>query len=38
MYDTPVEVLRRNGRILVVGLPDGEGVDEAHHHPDGAFR
>ena len=38
MYDTPVEVLRRNGRILVVGLPDGEGVDEPHHHPDGGFR
>jgi zinc/manganese transport system ATP-binding protein len=37
MYDTPVEVLHRNGRILVVGLPDGEGVDEAHHHEDGAF-
>jgi zinc/manganese transport system ATP-binding protein len=34
MYDTPVEVLRRNGRILVVGLPDGEGVDDAHHHED----
>jgi zinc/manganese transport system ATP-binding protein len=38
MYDTPVEVLRRNGRIFVVGLPDGDGADEPHHHPDGAFR
>jgi zinc/manganese transport system ATP-binding protein len=37
MYDTPVEVLRRNGRILVVGLPDGEGVDEAHHHSEDRF-
>jgi zinc/manganese transport system ATP-binding protein len=38
MYDTPVEVMRRNGRILVVGLPDGEGVDEPHHHLDGGVR
>jgi zinc/manganese transport system ATP-binding protein len=37
MYETPVEVLRRNGRILVVGLPDGEGVDDAHHHADGVL-
>ncbi len=37
MYDTPVEVLHRNGRILVVGLPDGEGVDDVHHHGDGGF-
>ena len=37
MYDTPVEVLHRGGRILVVGVPDGDGVDDAHHHEDGGF-
>jgi zinc/manganese transport system ATP-binding protein len=37
MYDTPVEVLHRGGRILVVGLPDGEGLDDVHHHDEGVF-
>jgi len=29
LYDTPVDVLRVRGRIVVVGTPDDEGV---HHH------
>jgi zinc/manganese transport system ATP-binding protein len=31
LYDTPVDVLRVRGRIVVVGTPDDEGV---HHHQD----
>jgi zinc/manganese transport system ATP-binding protein len=29
LYDTPVDVLRVRGRIVVVGTPDDDG---AHHH------
>ncbi len=29
LYDTPVDVLRVRGRVVVVGTPDDEGV---HHH------
>lgn len=32
MYDTPVEVIRSRGRIIVVGAPDGYGVHEHAHH------
>jgi zinc/manganese transport system ATP-binding protein len=32
LYDTPVDVLRVRGRIVVVGTPDDEGV---HHHDHG---
>ena len=31
MYDTPVEVIRSRGRIVVLGAPDGYGV---HDHPE----
>ena len=29
LYDTPVDVLRVRGRVVVVGTPDDDGV---HHH------
>jgi zinc/manganese transport system ATP-binding protein len=29
LYDSPVEVLHHEGRIIVVGLP---GTPTAHHH------
>ncbi len=33
MYDTPVEVIRSRGRIIVVGAPDGYGAhDHDLHH------
>jgi zinc/manganese transport system ATP-binding protein len=32
LYDTPVDVLRVRGRIVVVGTPDDDGV---HHHDHG---
>lgn len=31
LYDTPVDVLRVRGRVVVVGTPDDDGV---HHHDD----
>lgn len=35
MYDTPVEVIRSRGRIIVIGAPDGYGMHElSEHHPD----
>lgn len=34
MYDTPVEVLRSRGRVIVIGAPDGYGLHEHDlHHP-----
>lgn len=36
MYDTPVEVIRSRGRIIVIGAPDGHGAhDHDVHHVDG---
>jgi zinc/manganese transport system ATP-binding protein len=35
LYDTPVDVLRVRGRIVVVGTPDDEGVHHHDHGPDG---
>ncbi|HEV7957317.1 MAG: transporter ATP-binding protein [Microbacteriaceae bacterium] len=36
MYDTPVEVIRSRGRIIVVGAPDGYGAhDHDVHHVEG---
>jgi zinc/manganese transport system ATP-binding protein len=33
MYDTPVEVIRSRGRIIVLGAPEGYGVhDHLEHH------
>ena len=32
LYDTPVDVLRVRGRIVVIGTPDDDGV---HHHDHG---
>lgn len=33
MYDTPVEVIRSRGRIVVLGAPEGYGVhDHVEHH------
>ncbi|MHB1171298.1 MAG: metal ABC transporter ATP-binding protein [Lacisediminihabitans sp.] len=33
MYDTPVEVIRSRGRIVVLGAPEGYGVhDHSQHH------
>lgn len=32
LYDTPIEVLRSGGRILVAGIPDTP--EHTHHHPD----
>ena len=33
MYDTPVEVIRSRGRIVVLGAPEGYGVhDHLQHH------
>jgi zinc/manganese transport system ATP-binding protein len=33
MYDTPVEVIRSRGRIIVIGAPEGYGVhDHLEHH------
>ncbi|MDQ1526842.1 MAG: zinc/manganese transport system ATP-binding protein [Microbacteriaceae bacterium] len=33
MYDTPVEVIRSRGRIVVLGAPEGYGVhDHLEHH------
>ena len=36
MYDTPVEVIRSRGRVIVIGAPDGYGMHElsVHHHDD----
>jgi len=36
MYDTPVEVIRSRGRIIVMGAPDGYGMHDlsVHHHDD----
>ncbi len=35
MYDTPVEVIRSRGRIIVIGAPDGYGMHELSvHHAD----
>lgn len=37
MYDTPVEVIRSRGRVVVLGAPEGYGVhDHLEHH--GAVR
>jgi zinc/manganese transport system ATP-binding protein len=36
LYDTPVDVLRVRGRIVVVGTPDDEGVHHHEHTPAGA--
>ena len=35
LYQTPVDVIRARGRIVVVGLPDGahEGHEAHPHHP-----
>ena len=37
LYETPVEVIRARGRIIVVGLPDHahEGHEHAPHHDGG---
>ena len=36
MYDTPVEVIRSRGRIVVLGAPEGYGVhDHLEHHARG---
>ena len=33
MYDTPVEVIRSRGRVVVLGAPEGYGVhDHLEHH------
>lgn len=33
LYDTPVEVIRSRGRVIVIGAPDGSGShDHAMHH------
>lgn len=32
LYGTPVKVIRTGGRVLVVGVPDGES--DVHHHPE----
>lgn len=32
MYDTPVEVIRSRGRIIVVGAPDGHAHGHEMHH------
>jgi zinc/manganese transport system ATP-binding protein len=35
MYDTPVEVIRSRGRVVVIGAPEGYGVhDHLEHHLD----
>ncbi len=34
LYDTPVEVIRNGGRIVVIGAPDGFG-EHVHHPGDG---
>lgn len=36
MYDTPVEVIRSRGRIVVLGAPEGYGVHDhlEHHQPE----
>ena len=34
MYDTPVEVIRSHGRLVVMGAPDGHGMHEHVHHAD----
>lgn len=35
MYDTPVEVIRSRGRVVVLGAPEGYGVhDHLEHHVD----
>ncbi len=36
LYETPVDVLRVRGRIVVVGTPDDEGVHHHEHAPAGA--
>ena len=37
MYDTPVEVIRSRGRIVVLGAPEGYGVhDHLEHHVEAA--
>lgn len=39
MYNTPVEVIRSRGRIVVLGSPEGYGVhDHLEHHIDGPQR
>ena len=40
MYDTPVEVIRSRGRVVVLGAPEGYGVHDhlEHHIHDGAGR
>jgi zinc/manganese transport system ATP-binding protein len=36
MYDTPVEVIRSRGRIVVLGAPEGYGAhDHLEHHLEG---
>ncbi|WP_235928814.1 metal ABC transporter ATP-binding protein [Marisediminicola senii] len=36
MYDTPVEVIRSRGRVIVIGAPDGYGAhDHENHHVHG---
>lgn len=37
MYDTPVDVIRSRGRVIVIGAPDGHSVHDhdAHHTHDG---
>jgi zinc/manganese transport system ATP-binding protein len=32
LYDTPIEVVRSGGRILVAGIPDTP--EHSHHHPE----
>jgi zinc/manganese transport system ATP-binding protein len=36
LYDTPVDVLRVRGRVVVVGTPDDDGVHHHDHAPTGA--
>lgn len=37
MYDTPVEVIRSRGRVIVIGAPEGYGMHELSiHHTDEA--
>lgn len=39
MYDTPIEVIRSRGRIIVIGAPEGYGMhDHLEHHVAGGTR
>lgn len=39
LYDTPVEVIRSNGRLVVIGAPDAPGLhDHDRHHPETSSR